>query len=88
MTVGRPPAVIRALNTWMVDFARKRGFTYLNYFDAMVDEGGFLKAELADDGLHPNSAGYRIMAPLAHAAIEATLPATNPQQKGGRKRQK
>jgi lysophospholipase L1-like esterase len=88
MTVGRPPAVIRALNTWMVDFARKRGFTYLNYFDAMVDEGGFLKAELADDGLHPNSAGYRIMAPLAQAAIEATLPATNPQLKGERKRQK
>jgi lysophospholipase L1-like esterase len=88
MTVGRPPAVIRQLNTWIAAFAKKRGFTYLNYYDAMVDEGGFLKAELADDGLHPNSAGYRIMAPLAQAAIDATLPATNSQQKGGKKRQK
>jgi len=88
MTVTRPPAVIRELNIWIAGFAKRRGFTYLNYFDAMADEGGFLKAELADDGLHPNSAGYRIMAPLAQAAIEATLPAMNPQQKGGRKRQK
>jgi lysophospholipase L1-like esterase len=89
MTKTRPPAVIRELNTWLAALAKKRGFTYLNYFDAMVDEGGFLKAELADDGLHPNPAGYRIMAPLAQAAIEATLPgATNPQQNTGRKRQK
>lgn len=88
MTRMRPPAAIRELNTWMAAMAKKRGFTYLNYFDAMVDEGGFLKADLADDGLHPNSAGYRIMAPLAQAAIEATLPATNSQQKGVRKRQK
>jgi lysophospholipase L1-like esterase len=88
MTVTRPPAVIRDLNAWMASFAKKRGFTYLNYYDATVDSGGFLKAELADDGLHPNSAGYRIMAPLAQAAIDATLPATNPQQKTGKKRQK
>ncbi len=88
MTRTRPPAVILELNTWMAAFAKKRGFTYLNYFDAMADEGGFLKADLADDGLHPNPAGYRTMAPLAQAAIEATLPVTNPQQKGGRKRQK
>ena len=88
MTKGRPPAVIRELNTWMAAFAKKRGFTYLNYYDAMVDSSGFLKAELADDGLHPNSAGYRVMAPLAQAAIDDTLAATISQQKAGKKRQK
>ena len=36
----------------------------------MVDAKGFLQAELADDGLHPNSAGYRVMAPVALAAID------------------
>ena len=88
MTGTRPPAVIRQLNAWMATFAKQRGFTYLNYYDAMVDPSGFLKAELADDGLHPNPAGYRVMAPLAQAAIEAALPPVIPQQKAGRKRQK
>jgi lysophospholipase L1-like esterase len=36
----------------------------------MADETGQLQAELSDDGLHPNSKGYRIMGPLATAAIE------------------
>jgi lysophospholipase L1-like esterase len=32
-----------------------------------------MKKELADDGLHPNAAGYKIMGPLAEAAIEKAL---------------
>ena len=39
----------------------------------MVDDKGYLKKELADDGLHPNDAGYKIMAPMAEAAIEKAL---------------
>ena len=36
-----------------------------------------MKKDLADDGLHPNAAGYKIMAPLAESAIEKALaPAT------------
>ena len=34
---------------------------------------GLLKRDLAEDGLHPNRAGYTIMAPLAEKAIERTL---------------
>jgi lysophospholipase L1-like esterase len=29
-----------------------------------------LKAELTQDGLHPNAAGFAMMAPLAEKAIE------------------
>ena len=32
-----------------------------------------LKDDLSDDGLHPNSKGYRIMAPLALEAVTRTL---------------
>jgi lysophospholipase L1-like esterase len=32
-----------------------------------------LQRELAEDGLHPNAAGYKIMAPLAQQAIEKSL---------------
>jgi len=39
----------------------------------MVDDKGFLKNELSDDGLHPNAQGYVVMAPLADAAITASL---------------
>jgi acyl-CoA thioesterase I len=39
----------------------------------MVDDKGYLKKELADDGLHPTPAGYTIMAPMAEAAIGKAL---------------
>jgi lysophospholipase L1-like esterase len=35
----------------------------------MVDDRGMLKRELSDEGLHPNAAGYKVMAPLADKAI-------------------
>jgi lysophospholipase L1-like esterase len=77
----RPPASILAMNKWIQELCRRRGYTYLDYFSAMVDENGFLKAELADDGLHPNAAGYRVMGPLAQAAIDRALaPAAKPKR--------
>jgi lysophospholipase L1-like esterase len=75
MTKRRPPDTIRALNTWLVDLCRRRNYLYVDYFTATVDPAGFLKAEFADDGLHPNAAGYRVMAPLALASIDKLAPA-------------
>ena len=72
-TIRRPPDKILALNKWMQEFARLNHHTYLDYFSAMVDDKGFLKDELSNDGLHPNVEGYAVMAPLAEAAIRATL---------------
>lgn len=74
----RPPEQIRSLNQWLVGFTHERGFTYLDYFSKMVDSAGMLRADLADDGLHPNSAGYRVMAPLAIQAIEKAAPGAGP----------
>jgi lysophospholipase L1-like esterase len=72
-TVRRPPAQILELNQWLKDYAAAHRHTYLDYFSAMVDDKGFLKNELSDDGLHPNAQGYVVMAPLAEAAITASL---------------
>jgi lysophospholipase L1-like esterase len=72
-TVRRPPEKILALNKWIQEFARANRHVYLDYFSAMVDASGFLKDELSDDGLHPNVQGYAVMAPLAQAAIDASL---------------
>jgi len=69
----RPPAKILALNRWLKDYSAAHGCIYLDYFSALVDDKGFLKKDLANDGLHPNAAGYKIMAPLAEAAISKAL---------------
>ena len=39
----------------------------------MADERGMMRRELADDGLHPNFAGYAAMTPVARTAIEKAL---------------
>src|SRR5581483_7917324 len=72
-TRDRSPSLIRSLNGWMKSVCEDRGYTYLDYFSAIVDDNGMIKADLGDDGLHPNSTGYRIMAPLALTAIDKTV---------------
>jgi acyl-CoA thioesterase-1 len=71
----RSPGKILALNLWLKNYcaARTNECLYLDYFSAMVDDKGLMKKELADDGLHPNAAGYKIMVPLAEGAISKAL---------------
>jgi lysophospholipase L1-like esterase len=73
MRIKRPPEKILELNAWIKKFAAEKGHVYLDYFTAMVDEHGLLKKELSEDGLHPNAAGYAMMAPLAENAIQEAL---------------
>jgi len=75
----RSPEKILALNRWLNNYcASSGGCLYLDYFSAMVDDQGLLKRDLADDGLHPNAAGFKIMAPMAETAIERSLGAAKP----------
>jgi lysophospholipase L1-like esterase len=66
----RPMERILALNMWLKEYCAANKLVYLDYFPALSDEKGLLKRDLADDGLHPNKAGYAVMAPLAEKAIE------------------
>jgi lysophospholipase L1-like esterase len=72
-TTTRPMARIRAVNEWIKSYAAAHGHVYLDYFSAMTDSAGLLKAELSGDDLHPNAAGYAVMTPLAQAAIDRAL---------------
>lgn len=75
----RSPDKILQLNRWLKNYcAAASGCSYLDYFSAMVDEKGLLKGGLADDGLHPSGPGYKLMAPLAEAAIHNALEAPKP----------
>ncbi len=72
-SVDRPPATLLAINRWMAEYARTNGHVYADYFSAVVGRDGMLKAELTGDGLHPNAAGYAVMAPVAERAISEAL---------------
>jgi lysophospholipase L1-like esterase len=69
----RPPEKIVELNKWIKSYAESHGDIYLDYFSAMVDDKGLLKADISNDGLHPNAKGYAIMGPLAETAIAQAL---------------
>jgi lysophospholipase L1-like esterase len=73
MTPGRPPADILKLNSWMKNYAARVNAVYADYHSAMVDQKGWLRNGLSDDGLHPNAEGYKIMAPIVSAAIQQAL---------------
>jgi acyl-CoA thioesterase-1 len=70
--IGPAPKVVE-LNAWIKCYAREVGAVYLDYYTKMVDARGGLSAEMASDGVHPTEAGYRIMAPLAEAAIQEAM---------------
>ncbi len=69
----RPPDTILELNKWMRRMCAEHGFIYLDYHSRMADAIGQLGATLSSDGLHPNSEGYKRMAPIAEAAIAEAL---------------
>jgi lysophospholipase L1-like esterase len=73
MSERRSPEQILKLNDWLKAYCKTSSHLYLDYFIKMVDDKGMLKAEVANDGLHPNAEGYKIMAPLAESAIEQAL---------------
>ena len=69
----RSPAKILELNTWLKNYCATNNAVYLDYFQATVDPQGLMKKDLAVDGLHPNGTGYKLMVPLAEAAIQQAL---------------
>ena len=69
----KPAPEIVAINAWMKGYAAEHGAVYLDYYTHVVDNRGGMQSALSTDGVHPNEAGYRVMAPLAEAAIEQAL---------------
>ena len=74
MTDGRPPSDILKLNAWLKDYAAKVNATYVDYFNAMVDERGWLRDGISADGLHPNAEGYKVMTSVLTAALQKAAP--------------
>ncbi|HEX2779394.1 MAG TPA: SGNH/GDSL hydrolase family protein [Gemmatimonadaceae bacterium] len=68
-----PAPKVRALNEWIRRYAAQHDAVYLDYYSAMADARGGLPDSLSTDGVHPTERGYRVMAPLAEAAIAQAL---------------
>jgi lysophospholipase L1-like esterase len=68
-----PAPKIVALNAWIKAYAARVGAVYVDFHSAMKDERDGMRAELANDGVHPNPAGYAIMGPLVEQAIADAL---------------
>ncbi len=63
---------ISEVNELIRKYCAKSGAVYLDYYSAMSTDDD-LKRELTADGVLPNEAGYRIMAPFAERAIDEAL---------------
>ena len=68
-----PAAKIVRLNARLRDLAASQGLVYADLHGPMADDDGGLKRVLADDGIHPNRAGYEVMGPIVERAIAKAL---------------
>ena len=64
-----PVPQIKALNAWLRDYAAQNRLEYIDYYAALAGRSGELKANLGNDGVHPNREGYRIMRKLVESAM-------------------
>ncbi|MBR6389408.1 MAG: hypothetical protein IKS15_04745 [Opitutales bacterium] len=61
------------VNKMLKDYCDKNGVIYLDYHTALSDQNGAMPAEYSGDGVHPNLKCYKIMEPMAKAAVEKAL---------------
>jgi lysophospholipase L1-like esterase len=77
-----PPQKITPINAWIEDYCNQNHLVNLNYYPAVVDSQQGMRPDLSKDGVHPNAAGYEIMAPMAedaiHKALQQPLSPINP----------
>jgi lysophospholipase L1-like esterase len=69
----QPASIIVSLNQWIKSYAAKNKIVYVDLHTPMADERMGMRSEFSGDGVHPNEAGYRVMAPLVEAAIRQAL---------------
>jgi lysophospholipase L1-like esterase len=66
----QPADKIVALNEWIRNYAKANKVMYLDYYSSLVDDNKGMKAIYSEDGVHPNSAGYKVMEGIVKAVIK------------------
>ena len=67
-----PVPTIRALNTWLRDYAARQRIPYIDYYALLTGSAGELRPELGNDGVHPNRVGYGLMRKQFERQLAAT----------------
>ena len=65
----QPAPRIEELNTWLRQYANDFGLAYIDYYSALAGPNGELRADLGNDGVHPNRDGYVIMRRLLETQL-------------------
>lgn len=68
-----PTAKIITLNSLLLQYADENQISFVDYHHAMVDDYNGLPLAYSADGVHPNKAGYEMMAVLMEQAIKLNL---------------
>ena len=71
----KPVPAIATVNAWIVKYAGEHGYAVIDFFTPMVDESRGLKHAYSEDGVHPNAAGYDVMAGLVHTSLARIVKA-------------
>lgn len=69
----KPADKVLELNEMIKAYAKQKGFIYVDYHTAMKDNRNGLPLVFAEDGIHPNLKGYKVMEALVKPAITAAL---------------
>lgn len=70
----KPVPQIDALNSWLREYAAQNRLEYIDYHAVLVGSSGELRAELGNDGVHPNRDGYRIMRKVVEQKLASVIP--------------
>ena len=52
---------IGQFNTWLRAYATQSHVQFIDYYTALAGPTGEFRADLSNDGVHPNRSGYRLM---------------------------
>jgi lysophospholipase L1-like esterase len=69
--VSRKSAQIVEANNRLKPIVEENGGIYVDYHSKMLDENQILRKNLAEDGVHPQSEGYSIMATTLRETLAA-----------------
>lgn len=69
----KPYLRIIEMNKLFKDYCIKNNIYFLDFYSQMCDENNGMKKEFSEDGVHPNSSGYKVMNSIAEKAISKVL---------------
>ena len=70
LDVTKNNQAIRYINEEIKKLCAEFGHTYIDLYPALLDDEGYLRKDLSDDGLHLNANGYEIWTSMLKPYLE------------------